>query len=270
MQGMDVPLDEPHVFSQVAERCRTVAADAGVVLHTGATNLRILPVPWEDQFGSAVAASLLFFQSAFTHGLIPSAYSYSLLRPEHGSNPLTDPLLSSPLMNIVHDGAAYGRIEKLRELATWPEALGKLRVCWQPGRSDNCGKCEKCVRTRLMLDLCGVDRCAAFPEPLSMDDIENLVIRTSGGVNELTYLLREARANHKDAPWIGPLARAVARNRRYLRLQASARSAGEAIPVWLRTRAKTLARRLLVKDPSPGKPERVEPGPDLPLSKSSL
>jgi hypothetical protein len=269
MQGLDLTLEEPSVFARVANRCRTVTDDAGIALHTGATNLRTLPVPWDDQFGTAVAASLLFFQGTYSQGLIPSAYTYGLLHPEHGSNPLTDPLLSSPLLAIIHDGAAYGRIDKLRELATWPAALAKLRVCWQPGRSENCGKCEKCVRTQLMLELCGVEACAAFPGTVSPDELGSLVIRTSGGLHELSYLLREARISRPNSPWIGPLSRAVARNRRYLRLQAAAREAGDTIPSWLRAGAGSVAKRIFAQPRPAPTIKPAEPRAGLPLSKPS-
>jgi hypothetical protein len=248
MHGMDIPLAEPSVFEAVVGRCASVTASAGIDLLTGSTNVRSLPLAWEDQFGTAVAASLLLFQEAFTQALIPSAYSYRVLHPDHGSNPLTDPLLSSSMLQIIHDGAGRGRIEKLRDLSAWPEALAKVRVCWQPGRSDNCGKCEKCLRTQLMLDLCGVRGCPAFPGPISADDIHNLVIRTSGGLNELSYLLAEGRASEPGAPWIGPLASAIARNRRYLRLQAAARGAGAAVPAWVRALAAAAAKRLFSQD----------------------
>jgi hypothetical protein len=99
-----------------------------------------------------------------------------------------------------------------------------------------------------MLDLCGVRGCPAFPGPISADDIHNLVIRTSGGLNELSYLLAEGRASEPGAPWIGPLASAIARNRRYLRLQAAARGAGAAVPAWVRALAAAAAKRLFSQD----------------------
>jgi hypothetical protein len=268
MQGMDVPLSERAVFAEVTRRCRVVAEDAGVTLHTGSTNLRVLAEPWEEQFGSAVAASLLFFQDGYTHGLIASAYSYGRLHPEHGSNPLTDPLLSSPLLTIVHDGAAYGRIEKLRELTAWPAAIDNLRVCWQPGRADNCGHCEKCIRTQLMLFVCGVEHCAAFGAPVSNEDISNLVIRTASGLNELSYLVREAETSHPEAWWIVPVTKAISRNKRYLRLQSAARKAGETIPGWLRTTAGSIAKKLFAQDGRETNPDAPDSQPAVPLHKA--
>lgn len=270
MQGMDVALDQTQAFSRVTHNCSAVAEDAGIRLFTGATNVRELPLPWEDQFGSAVAASLLFFQETYTQGLIASAYSYGSLHADHGSNPLTDPLLSSGLLTIVHDGADYGRIEKLRQLASWPKALAKLRVCWQPGRSDNCGQCEKCIRTQLMLDLCGVHDCPAFPGHVSTEDLDNLTIHTDSGVNELSYLLHEARLTSPRAPWIGPLARAIDRNKRYRRLQDAARKAGSFIPGWLRASAGAVAKHLFAQNGRRKKITPEEPRQGIPVTKASL
>lgn len=249
MQGFDIAHDDHATFAEVVARCRRFTDDARLVLHTGSTNLRTLKLVWDQHFGTAVAASLMFFQSAYSFGVVPSAYSFRNLHLENGSNPLTDPLLSSPLMTIMHDGASHGRIDKLRALAEWPCALENLRVCWQSRRAGNCCRCEKCVRTMLMLNLCGVERCAAFPRPLIPSDLDRLSIPTPGGANELAYLLEEAhRAGRRDA-WLGPLERAIVRNRRYQRLQGAAREAGGAIPRSLRLRLASLAKHLLRQSP---------------------
>jgi hypothetical protein len=48
------------------------------------------------------------------------------------------------------------RLEKIRRISTEPLVQRNLRVCWQNvAGSLNCGRCEKCVRTMLSLDICG-------------------------------------------------------------------------------------------------------------------
>ena len=117
MHGFDIPLDQTAEFARSATRSAELAREAGLKLFTGSTNLRVLPVLWERTFATNVAACLSFFQPAYAFALIPSFHDYANTDLRHGSNPVTDPLLSSSSFQIVHDGAGYGRIDKLRHLA---------------------------------------------------------------------------------------------------------------------------------------------------------
>jgi hypothetical protein len=43
-------------------------------------------------------------------------------------------------------------------------ALETLHVCWEERSEGNCGRCEKCYRTLLALEILGVrGRCQTFP-----------------------------------------------------------------------------------------------------------
>ncbi len=254
VHGFDVPLNDPRTFNEIVNRCRAFTSDAGLSLYTAATNLRSLPLKWEVFFGSAVASALLFFQSAYTFALLPSAHSFHHLRLETGSNQLTDPLLSSGLMQIVHDGSAYGRIDKLQHLSNWPMAMRHLRVCWEGRTSENCCRCEKCLRTMLMLSVTGADDVPAFPHKLTPSVIENMSIPTLGGLHELEYLL-SVSANETPRPWWhDALTRAVARNRRYRRLQDFGRKSAHALPSSLRQGLVKVARRILPRIPAAHRP----------------
>lgn len=94
-------------------------------------------------------AGTLGFKKVF----VPSSHTYSELIP-WGSHPMTDPLWSTDQTMIVHDSAQYNRIKKTEIVASVPEVLDNLQVCWMRS-THNCGDCSKCVRTRLTLDLLG-------------------------------------------------------------------------------------------------------------------
>lgn len=246
MHGFDIPLDSPEVFRRAAGRARALTDEAGLRLYTGSTNLRTLPGQWEKTFGTAVAAALAFFQPAHSFGLIPSFQDWTNAHFEHGSNPLTDPLLSSSAFAIVHDGAGFGRIDKLRHLAQWPAALRHLRVCWEGEALDaNCCRCEKCIRTMLMLRICGVTETPAFPLPIEVAALDSLVIRNQSGLDEFAYLLREARRLGIDEPWMKPTARALRRNRRATRLWSRGRALTAIMPAGMRGALRDGARRVL-------------------------
>lgn len=250
MHGFDIPLGQTDVFEKSAERSRHLTNDAGLRLYTGATNLRSLPVPWEETFAAAVAGSLACFQSAYSFGLVPSFQEWGQTRFDHGSNPLTDPLLSSPSFQIVHDGAGFGRIEKLRQLTRWPRAMQHMRVCWQGAQLDrNCCVCEKCLRTLLMLDLCGVTDAPAFPLGIDLTAVSRLSIKNQSGIDEFAYLIAEAKRLKLSPAWLRPAELMLRRNRRNRALWRRGKSVAELIPTGVRGFLRNAGHRVLWKTP---------------------
>jgi hypothetical protein len=85
-----------------------------------------------------------------------------------GTHFAVDGHFSSQRVTIMHEGSRYFRIDKVRDLASWPAALAALRVCHEAqGIQANCGRCEKCLRTRLELLVAGVEETAAFGPSLT-------------------------------------------------------------------------------------------------------
>lgn len=250
MHGFDIPLAEVDVFARAVERSRRLTDDAALTLHTGTTNLRTLPIKWEDIYASAVAACLSFFQPLYSFGLVPSFQDWAHTKFTFGSSPLTDPMLSSLAFPIVHDGATFGRLEKLRHLAQWPGAMRHLRVCWQGEQKDrNCCRCEKCLRTMLMLELAGVTHADAFPLPLDLDAVGRLVIKGANALEEQTYLLEEARRRGITAPWVKFVARSVSRNHRRQRVWRAGKAMKSFMPSPLQDGLRYAATRLLWQKP---------------------
>ncbi|HYP15589.1 MAG TPA: hypothetical protein VEQ65_00140 [Opitutus sp.] len=249
MHGFDIPVTQPEVFARAAARSRAITDDAKLALHTGATNLRTLAVKWEDIYATAVAAALSFFQPRYAYGLLPSFQDWAHTKFNYGSSPLTDPMLSSLAFPIVHDGTAFGRLEKLRGLARWPAALRHLRVCWQGAEMDrNCCRCEKCVRTILMLELVGVRSAEAFPQPLDLAQLDQLVIKGPNALEEQIYLLTEARRLGLNAPWMKPVARSIRRNARRQQLWRTGKAIKGYMPQSVQTALHSLGRRWLWHD----------------------
>lgn len=265
MHGFDVPIDEPATFAAVVENARHFLEDTGVALHTGATNLREFGSDWNGVFGTAVAAALSFFQPAYTFGLIASASPYRYTRLHHGSNPLTDPLLSSSDFQLVHDGAAFSRAEKIRHLTRWPAVRRHLRVCWQPGHASNCCRCEKCIRTVLLLRLCGVEQTEAFPLPIEVRDIAHIRTQGEPALRELHYLLEEARRANPRPTWLPALENAYRRNAQIHRLRELARTVARLLPPRLRTWATRLVRGRQAHPKASARvvPNRVEERPGV-------
>jgi hypothetical protein len=84
-------------------------------------------------------------------------------------------LCSNDYFSLVTDGGAFGRTDKIEVLLPYPNAVSGIKVCWEgpnPGR--NCGRCEKCVMTRLNFLAAGVPEPLCFDSPLELTDIARL------------------------------------------------------------------------------------------------
>lgn len=175
VHGFDIPFDDPS-FEGALASSRRMLESIGMQTIWMRTNIRVVNRQWwPDVFGSAIAACLHLLTPSYGRAYIPSSFAYSAGALINGSNPLTDPLLSSDVLQIIHDGAIYTRNEKLRAIAHWSEGVNGLRVCWQGELRDrNCCRCEKCIRNMLNFQLEGLLIPAAFGLPLTSEAIKAL------------------------------------------------------------------------------------------------
>jgi len=192
-------------FQAALARLEPVAAEAGVRLIPCRTNLRHLPSKpgfWANRHNGAALAAV---GHAATRG---PAYlfvggTYHVANPVPvGSHPAVDGLFSSQRLNVIHDGSRFSRLEKVRDLARWPAALAALRVCpASEGDRVNCGRCEKCLRTRLELLAAGVEETAAFGPSLTPIELWHEAVPQPIGDRAVRYedLLPALRARGLDA-----------------------------------------------------------------------
>jgi hypothetical protein len=183
VKGFDIPFRDETVFNDLAAANQRIATAVGKEFIAVETNLRDCLDPtcaplgrrfdgdfWGYQLHGAFLASVgLCLQRQFRRVIIPSSWPYHRLQP-WGTHPLLDPLWSTGWTEFIHDGCERERLEKLRMVSRSPAALQHLRVCpvYTPGRY-NCGACEKCLRTMLMLGTLGaLGRASAFDRPLDL------------------------------------------------------------------------------------------------------
>lgn len=113
-----------------------------------------------------------FCSRAFISASIP----YDAIYP-FSTHPLFDPMWSTSMQRIVHDGAEADRGGKIGYLKKHcPEMLKHLRVCWTPGIGEvNCSQCEKCLRTMAHLRIEGAEAYGkSFRWPLEVHRIRKL------------------------------------------------------------------------------------------------
>lgn len=154
--GFDIPLEDEATFRACREVYGETLKRLGVRLLTARTNIQHFCIrsDWGIFHGSALIGLAQVLRRLLTRFYVPASHTYNDLIP-WGSDPRLDHLLSTETLEIVHDGAAFTRVEKTVVLARWPETFTRLRVCYAKNGLNNCSKCEKCIRTMITLDMFG-------------------------------------------------------------------------------------------------------------------
>ncbi len=129
---------------------------------------------WDWTHGGVLAGIGLVLGGYFSRVLIPSSHDLEHLIP-WGSHPALDPLWSTERTKLCVDGAEVTRTAKVKAIAKSEFALSSLKVCWHEDINNNCGRCEKCVRTQCAIAIAGAAVApGVFVEPLSIAAIKRL------------------------------------------------------------------------------------------------
>lgn len=160
------------IFDEHLGRLAGVADETGLTLVPVTSEIGLLDTDaafWTQEFhGPALMAAALAVSRRMSDLLVASSVRYDLLhRVFTGSHPLLDPHYTTAALRVHHVETRLSRLEKVAALADWDAALRCLRVCTDPAfprGAQNCGACEKCVRTRIQLLVTGgLERCTTFP-----------------------------------------------------------------------------------------------------------
>lgn len=198
--GFDVPLEElPDLRTAVSAGVRAAAAELGKPLVEVETNLHDFSdhfrSPWGTTYhGAALAAVAHVLAPAFGEVLIGGTHTYADLFP-WGSHPLTDPLLSSDRVRLVHDGGDADRVEKTVAVARSEVAMRHLRVCWENRDGTyNCGRCRKCLRTQIALVVAGrLEACRTLPHTIDLDAVRSMPLGDVNSVARHAELVQHLR-----------------------------------------------------------------------------
>lgn len=157
--GYDVNLRDRQRLIEAERTIRAVASEMGKQSVIIASNLRrhwtFRTESWDRSHGGALAALGHLLSDHVSSLQISSTYAQDS-SIKWGSNWDLDPLFASSRLAIQHIGAEISRTQRLWQIAEEPIVQRYLRVCWQRRRDkENCGQCEKCVRTMLVLETCG-------------------------------------------------------------------------------------------------------------------
>ncbi len=214
VHGFDIPLDQPDVFARAAANSQKMLDSLGMELLPIATNFRDLGDDWEDCHAAAIVSCLMVFQGGYAVGVVGSTGAYDYVYLPWGSNPVTDWLLSSRSFQLVYDGAAYTRVQKVAAIAQWPEARKYLRVCWQgQDKAKNCSQCEKCIRTILNFRVAGSALPECFEQDVSNAQLAGFSHLKETQILEFEDILSAAKAANISADWVDVLGKTVSKNK---------------------------------------------------------
>jgi len=212
VHGFDVEPYNFGAFAELVDRVRPLLENLGLELRTVRTNSRDLKLQdWDDSFGLELAACLHLYSREFGFGLIASGESYDILQMPWGSGPVTDHLMSGDLLQILHVDAGFSRTQKVAAIAQNVLATQTLKVCWAGAeQGQNCGRCEKCVRTRLNFLATGEQETpACFPNALDLDLIGQVPIENRTQRTEMASICDYAMQKNISAPWLDILTERV-------------------------------------------------------------
>ncbi len=212
--GFDIPLTRANRFDDVRRRAEPLARWLDLPLYPVVTNAmqlggRAWPQSALPLFGSVLAN----FSQQCAVGLASAASPYGTPRFGISHPPMLDALASNEFFTLVSDGGALGRTDKIEALAPFPEALDRLRVCWQGSDpASNCGRCEKCVMTRLNFLAAGMPDPPCFDGPLEPSHVAALSMPSLDRVRDLFRTCwNELEARGTRGPAVDLLRRRLAR-----------------------------------------------------------
>jgi hypothetical protein len=173
VHGLDINLDEIEAFQTSYQKYARVFKDFGLALIPVETNTREFSRYWLDwtiMSGGPLLGAGLGLEGLLSRYYIPSSFSYYNIVP-NGSSPLTDHLLSTETLDIVHHAAHKRHYEKMEAISNWPVAHENLRVCIatpKPLDGYNCSRCNKCLANMVRFELFGVhEKFKTFRQPFS-------------------------------------------------------------------------------------------------------
>jgi len=247
VRGVDI-LESTHeegFAEKVEARLGAAAAELGLQFHVVRTNLRELSeqrLPWEINYGCALAAVALFIGRAFDRVLIAGDSDYEV-QVKFGANWMVDQLWSTENLEIVDDGGHLSRMQRVERIAPHPLVQKTLRICWRnPDDSYNCGRCRKCLTTMAALEAVDcLEAVETLPSELDLEALTEIEVSQQVSLTLWEDKMDAARAAGK-TDLEAALGSVIQRGKRNIGLPSSFR------------------RRRTPPPPRPGEPESTTGG----------
>ena len=197
IHGADIPLAETQQFNDAFKHAKNMTDDLKIELIPAQTNYREYSDNWSFEFGSVISGVLSLFSKKYAAGAASDDSVHHFETP-WGMNPISDWYLKSDVFNFISDGHNHSRTERAQFVSKWQACLDNLRVCWRnEDKSKNCGKCEKCVRTKLNFMAVGVNHLPTMPNDLTKEELHRKdLIQMNHNVIYFEEILKFAKQNN--------------------------------------------------------------------------
>lgn len=172
IHGADIPLANEQQYKDAYCAAKNMTDDLKLKLISVSTNYRDYEGNWSYEFGAVISGILSFFSKRFAFGAATDSSVDNFSCP-WGMNLISDRFLSSDEFEFISDGMEHNRIERIEMIKSWQACTDNLRVCWKnKDKSKNCGKCEKCIRTKLEYLCLGIGYLPTMPTQFSISDFD--------------------------------------------------------------------------------------------------
>lgn len=178
MHGFDIDLTMSNYYQETANFYQDRLRKKNVRLLKVQTNAKQSARKFQLNWGKVghgiyLAATLHLLGHDHALACIPSSHSPDSPTTPWGSHPMTDPLLSSSTLPLIHHDYMVPRYEKIAALAQHDDCLEMVRVCWKITENQlNCGYCPKCMPTLLALEVAQPNSWrTAFPHVTTIDSV---------------------------------------------------------------------------------------------------
>jgi hypothetical protein len=205
LYGMNFDSDDsPETFRRAVEELTPVARAADTELVPVYSNARPALNPDIEFFrlryhGALLASCAHALSGRLSSMTIAASHDLTHLIP-WGSHPVLDVNFSSSSMHIHHDAVELTRYQKTTLIADWEPGLQNIRVCVTNWPGENCGRCEKCLRTMLALTACGAaERSHSFGgHRVSADSVAGILLFNDSQASFYRELPAPLRAAGRD------------------------------------------------------------------------
>ena len=149
---------------------------------------------WDSFHTVGLAAIQYLFSGQFAGGVLASDYTFkrgSLVRAVGKQRRHQPPSFIQWTSRSTPVGEDVRRIDKVEAIQEWGR-LADVNVCWQGARTgQNCGRCEKCLRTMFMCEALGIDPRPAFGRAPTPAEIRKLPLHAA---NKRTFFVEAIEA----------------------------------------------------------------------------
>jgi hypothetical protein len=173
--GADYPNAGAQGFRELRGRVGKIADRLGLQVSIIETDIRKHRLNWDMMHGFVLASCLHAMSARHNKARIALDYAgyQELFAHPWGNNSALPQYFSTPSFPISGVGREKRRVDKLADIAAFDsELLNSLSICFSSTETGgNCGRCPKCISTRLLFHALNLNQEAVFQSTSSLESV---------------------------------------------------------------------------------------------------